>query len=78
MIWGRQASHYHGDAFLDFLKIHGIRDSVSDAELKSIMKRFISEMEYHKGGRGVEVQKLLASNRNPAFGKLTHRMRSEN
>lgn len=67
-----------GDAFLDFLKIHGIRDSVSDAELKSIMKRFISEMEYHKGGRGVEVQKTPSLKQESSFiGKLTHRMRSE-
>jgi basic membrane lipoprotein Med (substrate-binding protein (PBP1-ABC) superfamily) len=67
-----------GDAFLDFLKIHGIRDSVSDSELKSIMKRFISEMEYHKGGQAVEVQKTPRLKQESSFiGKLTHRKRSE-
>lgn len=67
-----------GDAFLDFLKIHGIRDSISDDELKAIMRRFISEMEYHKGTQAVEVQKSPQLKQESGFiGKLTHRMRSE-
>ncbi|HOQ76440.1 MAG TPA: BMP family ABC transporter substrate-binding protein [Thermoclostridium sp.] len=67
-----------GDAFLDFLKIHGIRVSVSDDELKAIMRRFISEMEYHRAEQAVEVQKSPKLKQETGFiGKLTHRLRSE-
>lgn len=45
-----------GDAFLDFLRIHGISDSRDDAELRTIIKRFIAEMEYHGGNAAVEIQ----------------------
>lgn len=67
-----------GDAFLDFLKIHGIRDSVSDDELMAIMKRFIAEMEYHRDEQAVEVQKTPQLKQESGFiGKLTHRIRTE-
>lgn len=67
-----------GDAFLDFLKIHGISDSRDDEELKVIMKRFIAEMEYHWGKIAVEVQKSPnLKQESSLIGKLTHRMRSE-
>ncbi|NLW02944.1 MAG: BMP family ABC transporter substrate-binding protein [Clostridiaceae bacterium] len=67
-----------GDAFLDLLKIHGIRDSISDDELRAIMRRFISEMEYHKDEQAVEIQKSPQLRQETGLiGKLTHRIRSE-
>ncbi len=45
-----------GDAFLDYLKIHGISDTIDDDELKSIMKHFISELDYLTGKNSVEIQ----------------------
>lgn len=67
-----------GDAFLDFLKIHGIRDSMEDDELKLVMKRFIAEMEFHWGKVAVEVQKSPnLKQESSLIGKLTHRSRSE-
>ena len=67
-----------GDAFLDFLKIHGINDAMPEDELRAIMKRFIAEMEYHKGGQTVEVQKSPQLKVESGFiGKLTNRMRYE-
>ncbi len=62
-----------GDAFLDLLKIHGIRDSISDDELRAIMRRFISGMEYHKDEQAVEIQKSPQLRQETGLiGKLTH------
>lgn len=67
-----------GDAFLDFLKIHGINDAIPEDELRAIMRRFIAEMEYHKGEQTVEVQKSPQLKVESGFiGRLTGRMRNE-
>jgi len=67
-----------GDAFLDFLKIHGIRDSIPDDELKAIMRRFIAEMEYHRDEGAIEIQKSPKLKQETGIiGRLTHWMRSE-
>mgnify|MGYP000347610879 CR=1 FL=1 len=67
-----------GDAFLDFLKIHGIRDSIPVDELETIMKRFIAEMDYHTDEQAVEIQKSPQLKQESGFlEKLTHRMRTE-
>jgi basic membrane protein A len=65
-----------GDAFLDFLKIHGISDTRDDEELKDVMRRFISE--YHMGGPAVDVQESpMLRQESGLIGRLTHRMKTE-
>lgn len=63
-----------GDAFLDFLKIHGISDSIDEDELKTIMKRYLVEMEYHASNQVVEVQTSpQLKQESTLIGRLTQR-----
>lgn len=45
-----------GDAFLDFLKIHGINEDFTEEELKDRIWRLVSELRYYSGSDVVDIQ----------------------
>jgi basic membrane protein A len=45
-----------GDAFLDFLKIHGISEEFTEDEFKDRIWRLLSELRYYSGPDAVDIQ----------------------
>lgn len=45
-----------GDAFLDFLKIHGISEEFTEDEFKDRIWRLLSELKYYSGPDAVDIQ----------------------
>lgn len=45
-----------GDAFLDFLKIHGISEEFTEEEFKDRIWRLLSELKYYSGHDAVDIQ----------------------
>ncbi len=67
-----------GDAFLDFLKIHGISENYDEDELKLRIWRLLSELKYYSGPETVDVQQSPNFKTEKGFiGRLTHRARTE-
>ncbi len=67
-----------GDAFLDFLKIHGIKEEFSEEDLKARIKRLISEVQVHTGPEAVDVQQSPNLKvEKGLIGRLTHKTRTE-
>lgn len=67
-----------GDAFLDYLKIYGIKENYSQEELKQRIWRLLSELKYYSGPETVDVQQSpdFKSDRS-LMGWLTHRPRTD-
>jgi basic membrane lipoprotein Med (substrate-binding protein (PBP1-ABC) superfamily) len=63
-----------GDAFLDFLKIYGISDEYTDDELKTRIRRLLSEFQHYSGPEAVDVQQSPNLKQEKGFiERLTHR-----
>lgn len=67
-----------GDAFLDFLKIHGIKEEFSEEDLKERIRRLISELQYHSGPETVDVQQSPNLKvEKTLISRLTHKARTD-
>jgi len=49
-----------GDAFLDFLKIHGISEEYNEEEFKDRIWRLLSELRYYSGPEAIDIQQSPA------------------
>lgn len=47
-----------GDAFLDFIKIHGIEEEFTEEEFKDRIWRLLAELKYYSGKETVDVQQI--------------------
>ena len=76
---GDKLTNTTGDAFLDFIKIHGINDEeYNEDELKVKIKRLISELQYHSDPNSLDVQQSPNLKVDIGFiGRLTHKTRTE-
>ena len=45
-----------GDAFLDFLKIHGINEDFTEEELKQRIWRLLAELKFYSDAEGIDIQ----------------------
>lgn len=62
-----------GDAFLDFLKIHGIEEEFSEDEFKDRIWRLLSELRYYSGQEAVDIQQVPKLKTQKSFiGKITN------
>lgn len=67
-----------GDAFLDFLKIYGIKEEFSEEDLKVRIKRLIAELQVKNEPEAVDVQQSPNLKVEKGFiGWLTHKPRTE-
>ncbi len=61
-----------GDAFLDFLKIHGISEDFTEEEFKDRIWRLLSELKYYSGPETVDIQQSPSLKVEKSFiGKIT-------
>ncbi len=62
-----------GDAFLDFLKIHGIEEEFTEDEFKDRIWRLLSELKYYSGQETVDIQQIPKLKTEKSFiGKITN------
>lgn len=45
-----------GDAFLDYIKLNGVPTHFYEDDLRPSLKRFIIELDYHKGNSDIDIQ----------------------
>lgn len=74
---GDRLSVTTGDAFLDFLKIYGVKNEYTDDEMKVRIKRLLSELQRYSGPDTVDVQQSPNLKQEKGFiERLTHRGRT--
>lgn len=62
-----------GDAFLDFLKIHGINEEFTEEEFKDKIWRLLSELKYYSGPDAIDIQQSPALKTEKGFiGRIAH------
>lgn len=67
-----------GDAFLDFIKIHGVNTDFTEEELKEKIWRLLAELRFYSETETVDIQQSPSFKLEKGlFGILTHRLKSE-
>ena len=68
-----------GDAFLDYLKIHGINEEYNEQEFKDRIWRLLSELKYYSGPEAVAIQQSpTLKTEKSLMGKIVRFMNNDN
>ena len=76
---GDKLSITTGDAFLDYLKIHGLNDEYTEEEYKERIWRLLSELKYYSGPETIDIQQSPSLKTEKSLvGRIVNFMHNDN